>query len=145
MQEYFGLTLCRHIEWYFGPTLGKHERYFGPTLCRHTERTHCLRNVALTQCKLHNAATCPLIRSSGTLDATPDLRSIGRHANHSMPPTHVHLRQAFDASVPFDSTNNVFIRPFFFELGNFIDFKYNRSRWYIVLKFSRPLYNQHTT
>ena len=33
---------------------------------------------------------------------------------------------------------------FFFEKGIFIDFKHNTSRWYIVLKFSRPLPNRHT-
>jgi len=33
---------------------------------------------------------------------------------------------------------------FFLEKGNFIYFKHNTSRWYIVLKFSRPLSERHT-
>ena len=54
---------------------------------------------------------------------------------------HSLMKQSSNQSVIVEiPTSSTF---FFLEKGNFIDFKSNTSRWYIVLKFSRPLPNRY--
>ena len=59
-------------------------------------------------------------------------------------PTPMEQDQVGNGKLPWNDDRAWPLVFFFLEKGNFIYFKHNTSRWYIVLKFSRPLSERHT-